>query len=200
MSHTGLVIPAAGQGSRLGYQAKALLKTTQGLSFLEQIATTAKECHIDSCVVVAGAPFIQSVSLEAKRLNLMVIENTQTTYGMAASVSLGFSYLKQHHVALTGALLWPVDHGYVSSVIVHQILNESSHGHYDIVLPSYQTHGGHPTWFSKKIWQELIDSIDGKQGARDVVYADSKRVCRLVVDSNTVISDVDTPTDLTSGH
>lgn len=177
------VVLAAGRGERLGGVAKALLRAGDR-SFLAAILATARA---DRAIVVVGAPFGDEVAAAARALGAEVVVNPDPSRGMASSVACGFA-------GLTGddALLWPVDHPYVTRATVDAILVPDA----DVVVPRRGGRGGHPVRVGPAVWAAL--AACPPEGAR-VVLADRRyRRVDLDVDDAGVIRDVDTPDALRS--
>jgi CTP:molybdopterin cytidylyltransferase MocA len=126
----GVVILAAGSGSRLGGVAKALL-VHERATYLERILAMCDAIGVSTRIVVVGPPYAGDVRAELERIaraqslaslgdvttarpNLYVVDNPKPERGMASSIALGFAQLER--VAprmMTGAFLWPVDHPFV---------------------------------------------------------------------------------------
>ena len=185
------VILAAGMGSRLGGVCKALLTDSEGQSYLARCVLTARAAGVHDIVVVVGSPFGDEVCVEAQRLQVSVTSNPEPKRGMASSVSFGFSHVAEHFASADCALLWPVDHAHVRSETLDTLFAEQG----DIVVPTHQGRGGHPTLFSRALWPELVACTGAPDGARSVVCAQAERVTRVEVADPGVVRDVDEPGD-----
>jgi CTP:molybdopterin cytidylyltransferase MocA len=181
------VILAAGRGERLGGVAKALLRGEDGRTFLSAIAAS-----IDRAVVVVAPPFGDDVAAAARGLDLDVVINDAPERGMASSVALGFERAAALFDGAEGALLWPVDCGGVAAATVSALVS----GRAQIAVPVFDGRGGHPTWFGRAVWDELIACGAAPDGARAVLRRDPSRVARIDVPDPAVTRDVDSPGDL----
>jgi CTP:molybdopterin cytidylyltransferase MocA len=186
----GVVILAAGAGTRLGGVAKALLRTKSGLTFLEQIATTARQVGLDSAIVVAGPPYGIEVANHARDLRLDVMVNPKPERGMASSVALGFTAMTD--TSCDEAWLWPVDHPDVSEHTLSALI--AGLGSHDAVRPVVGARGGHPPLVARSLWARLAGCAYLPNGARDA-FAGADIADVLVSDSGCV-RDVDTALDL----
>ena len=92
------------------------------------------------------------------------------------------------------ALLWPVDHPFVSLTSVLAILDAARRTGAHIVVPVHESRRGHPSWFHRDTWRELMTVPDG--GARAVIRADPSRVSDVQVADRGVLRDIDTRGDL----
>ena len=178
------VIIGAGAGTRFGGpKAEATLR--DGRRFLDAIVETARNAGLDPIVAVlppgVGAP-----------VNVRVVTNAKPGSEQIVSARLGLSQLT--NAPVTSALLWPVDHPFVSLVSVLAILDAARRPGAQIVVPVHGSRRGHPTWFHRGTWRELMTVPDG--GARAVIRADPSRVSEVEVDDVGVLRDIDTRDDL----
>jgi len=63
-----------------------------------------------------------------------------------------------------------------------------------IAVPTFEGRRGHPTFFYRDVWRELMTVPDG--GARAVVRAERARVAEVPVHDAGVLTNVTTPADL----
>ena len=63
-----------------------------------------------------------------------------------------------------------------------------------IVVPVHDGRRGHPVWFARETWRELMTVTDG--GARAVVRAYCERVHEVAVSDVGIARDIDTKADL----
>ena len=61
-----------------------------------------------------------------------------------------------------------------------------------IVLPVFSGRRGHPVFFSRELFSEIL-ALDSTQGLNVVVRRDPSRIVEVEVDSSSVIEDIDTP-------
>ena len=185
------VILAAGAGSRLGGVAKAMLKTRRGLTFLDQIAITARAAGLDRGVVVVGAPFGAEVAAHAGTLGLSIVENSDPERGMASSIALGFGALLELD-AIAAAWLWPVDHPEVCVETLEALIAAlDSHA---VARPVVDGRGGHPPLIARALFAALARCDCEPDGARGVL-ARADRIDVAVADRG-AIRDIDTLDEL----
>jgi molybdenum cofactor cytidylyltransferase len=185
------VILAAGAGTRLGGVAKATLKTRRGLTFLEQIVTTAREAGLDRCIVVVGPPFGAEVAAHAGTLGLSIVENPEPERGMASSIALGFGALLELD-DVTDAWLWPVDHPDVRVETLEALI--AARGAHVAARPIVDGRGGHPPLIARALFAELARCESESEGARSVL-ARADTIDVVVADLG-AIRDVDTREEL----
>jgi molybdenum cofactor cytidylyltransferase len=189
----GLVILAAGAGTRLGGVAKASLRRPDGRTFLESIVGTAREVGAGEVVVVVGAPFGDAVGAAVIALGCTPAENPEPQRGMASSVAIGFAALDRLAApTCTTAWLWPVDHPAVSPATLRRLI--ASLGDHAAARPTFAGRGGHPPLIARSLWSALASCADVEGGARTVLAAAD--VVDLPVEDREVVRDIDTPADL----
>ena len=190
---TAVVMLAAGAGRRLGGVAKALLPVGPG-TLLDRALASAAEVDIAPAqvVVVVGAPFGDAVAAVARARGAAVVVNPAPDRGMASSIAVGFAALAAAPATITGALLWPIDHGLVAPATLRTLLAAvTTHA---AVAPRYLDRGGHPVWIARRAWPALAACGDIDGGARAVMRGWDRGW--LAVDDPAVVLDLDEPADL----
>jgi len=182
-----VVIIGAGAGTRFG-GPKAEATLSDGRRFLDAIVEIAKSAGLDPIVAVLppGVSAPQGVR---------VVTNANPKSEQIVSARLGLAQLTSAPVS--SALLWPVDHPFVSLESVLAILDAARRTGAHIVVPVHDSRRGHPAWFHRDTWRELMTVPDG--GARAVIHADPRRVSEVEVPDRGVLRDIDTRSDLESG-
>jgi molybdenum cofactor cytidylyltransferase len=184
----GCVVLAAGAGTRFG-EPKAGAIVRDGVRFIDAVVETARLAGADPIVVVVPAGF-------AAPTGTRVVVNADATGEQIKSVRLGLAQLTNS--AAAGALLWPVDHPFVRLESALAVLDAAKRTGAPIVIPTYDGQRGHPAWFVRDTWRELVTVADG--GARAVVRAYGSRVNEVAVTDAGVVRDVDTPADLAAAQ
>ncbi len=184
----GLVVLAAGDGSRLGRVAKAML-TIERDTYLMRIVRLARVAGVHDVVVVVARPFGAVVGDHARELGLPVVVNPLPERGMASSVALGFAAIETTDA--DAAWLWPVDHPDVRVETLERLI--ASLGSHDAAQPRFDGRGGHPPLIARRMFAKLAACGELDGGARAVIAASD--VVRVDVDDPGVLLDVDTPSD-----
>lgn len=183
------VVLAAGQGSRMGGVAKALLDAG-GESFLARVCAGARAAGLRP-VVVTGGRFAEVVAAAARALGADVAENPAPERGMASSIATGIAAARPDE---DGALIWPVDHPSVQPAAVAALLACATPA--VVVVPQHAGRGGHPVWFGRAWFAALVDpALDARGGARSLLARDDPRVIRVNIADPGVSYDVDSPSD-----
>jgi CTP:molybdopterin cytidylyltransferase MocA len=179
-----LVIIGAGAGTRFG-GPKAEATLGDGRRFLDAIADVAKSASLDPIVAVLPKGVAAPAGVRA-------VVNANPNSEQIVSARLGLAQLTSAPVS--SALLWPVDHPFVGLESVLAILDAARRTGARIVVPVHEGRRGHPAWFHRDTWRELMTVADG--GARAVIRADASRVSEVEVRDRGVLRDIDTRGDL----
>jgi molybdenum cofactor cytidylyltransferase len=180
-----VVIVGAGAGTRFG-EPKAEAKLSDGRRFLDAIVETAKSAGLGPIVAVLPPDV-------AAPAGVRVVVNAKPASEQIVSARLGFAQLT--NAPVSSALLWPVDHPFVTRESVLAIMAAGEHTGAHIVIPTYESRRGHPALFHRETWRELMTIPDG--GARGVIHADPSRVVEIEIQDRGIVRDIDTREDLT---
>lgn len=184
----GCVVLAAGAGTRFG-QPKAGAIVRDGVRFVDAVVETARLAGADPIIVVVAPGFVAPVGVRT-------VINADATGEQIKSVRLGLGQLTNS--TAIGTLLWPVDHPFVRLESALAVVDAAKRTAAPIVLPVYEGKRGHPAWFVRDTWRELVTVADG--GARTVVHAYGPRVLEVRVTDAGVVRDVDTQADLAAAR
>lgn len=191
------IVPAAGNGERLGRVAKALLRTESGETFLERIVARANAVGIHRVVVATGGRFAAPVAAAAKAVGAQVVFNPEAQAGMGSTIAAAFTALLDDEIAVDPtacALMWPVDHPHVLVPTLHTLLHVWELGIHDVVIPTYFDRGGHPVFVARRRWPAMVGAAVAPRGARSILS--SMRCERVAVLDAGVVRDIDTPSDM----
>lgn len=178
------VVLGAGAGTRFG-EPKAGALLPNGERFIDAVAATAAAAGADPVIVVLPPGFVAPAGTRA-------VTNARPQGEQIESVRLGLAQLVS--VAVGGALVWPVDHPYVRVESVLAMLDAARRTGAPIVLPSHAGRRGHPAYFARSTWRELMTVADG--GARTVIRAYASLVVEVDVPDEGIRRDINTPGDM----
>lgn len=178
------VILGAGLGTRFG-GPKALAELAPGVRFIDAVANAAVQAGANPVVAVlppgvVGPPDVRSVV------------NANGAGEQISSVRLGLTQLANS--TAMGALLWPVDHPRVSPATVRALIVAARELDAPVIVPTHDGQRGHPGYFSRDTWRELLTVEDG--GARAVIHRYGTQVREVPVPDRGMLIDVDYPEDL----
>jgi CTP:molybdopterin cytidylyltransferase MocA len=179
----GLIV-GAGAGKRFG-GPKAVATLSDGRRFVDSACETARDAGLSPLVTVLPP----GVAAPAGVINVV---NAKADGEQVVSVRLGLSQLA--NTTVIGVVIWSVDHPFVTLESVLAIIDGARRTGAPIVRPQFDGEHGHPVFFHRDTWRELMTVADG--GAREVVHAYGVRVAHVDVRDRGVLRDIDLPSDL----
>jgi molybdenum cofactor cytidylyltransferase len=183
------VVLAAGQSKRMG-QHKMLLPWGNR-TVIEQIISTIFLAGIDDIHIVVGS-LRNQLSIVLKEYKLEMIFNKDYRNGeMLTSIKLGIQSL---HDETKAALIVLGDQPQINADIITAILTLYRSTNRQIIVPSYKMKRGHPLLIARPIWDSLL-KIMPPMTLRDFLGVNNQLIDYLVVDSQSVLQDMDTPDD-----
>ena len=179
-----VVIIGAGAGKRFG-GPKALAVLPDGRRFLDAVAETAALARLSPVIAVLPPGVLAPVGVR-------VVTNSTPESEQIVSLRLGLAQLANTPVA--AALVWPVDHPFVLIESILALLDGARRSSASIVVPTHKGRRGHPTFFRRDRWRELMTIENG--GARAVVQGPGQRVLEVPVPDAGVLRGINTREDL----
>lgn len=185
----GAVVLAAGGSRRMG-QPKLLLPWNSS-SIIRSVCERIVSCGLHEIVVVAGEQ-MEAIQQQLTDLPVRVIYNPDHAEGeMLSSLRLGLQSIWHSSSACMVVL---GDQPEVERDVFSLIMNAYSKGLGRIIIPTYQGRRGHPVLIDNTFWQSLFD-LPSDKAPRDMLSAHEQHIYQMVVDTETVLSDIDTPED-----
>jgi molybdenum cofactor cytidylyltransferase len=179
------IVLAAGAGTRFG-EPKVNAVLPDGRRFVDVV--------IEHCLTSGADPVVVVVPPDATvPAGVRVVVNPRATDEQITSLRLGLAQLA--NTTAEGVLVWPVDHPFAHATSAMAVLDAARRTNAPIVVPVHEGRRGHPVWFARESWRELMTVTDG--GARAVVHAYGARVHEVPVDDPGVRRDIDAKSDLT---
>ncbi|MCX8024010.1 MAG: nucleotidyltransferase family protein [Thermanaerothrix sp.] len=187
----GAVVLAAGLSRRMG--APKLLLPWGDHKVLEHVAVTLWEAGI-KCIVVVTGGYREQVEdlLRALPFPIRWVHNPEFAEGeMISSLKVGLKHLPQH---LEAALIVLGDQPQIQQDVISQLVKRYTERKSLLVVPSYRMRRGHPWLVDRRLWDELV-TLPAEQTLRDFLSFHTEKIDYLVVDTPSVIQDLDTPED-----
>ena len=183
------IILAAGNSSRMG-QTKALLEIGQ-TNFIGHILHNIEAAGITDIYVVLGRDENKIRSSAGIKNQVRVLINPDPDRGQLSSLHICLPHLSQ----LThGVLMVLVDHPLVALQTYKMILERAASEPDKIIIPVYHGKKGHPVYFGRKFFDELM-AAPLNAGARVVVHANPDDVVLISVEDSGILKDIDLPED-----
>ena len=185
----GAVILAAGESVRMGTPKQLLL--LEGQPLLVRAIEAALASSAWPVVVVVGAHAGKIRPLLA-RLPVLIAENPTWSEGMASSIRVGVTTLRQFSRQLDAALVALCDQPAFSADAIAQLVAAQQRTGRSIVAARYSGRHGAPALFLRDQFETLIH-LTGEEGARTLLNGSPDRV--TAVDLPALALDLDTPAD-----
>lgn len=182
------IILAAGESKRMG-KPKPLLRI-KNKTFLEQIIFELKLSDIDRITVVLGADAEKiKNSIDLSGTNMVFNENYRN--GQLSSLIAGLKDIPEEVEAI---LVFLVDNPFITKEIVNKIISKFKEANSAIIVPVFGKKRGHPTLFSKSIFNEII-SAPKDRGARYVIYSNREKTFEIKMNEKEILAGINTPED-----
>lgn len=192
MSHISAIVVAAGLSTRMG-TPKQLLPFGQH-TVIEQIASVLLRCPLDDVVVVTGHAR-EAVEARLAAWNVRSIFNPDyQTHEVLSSVQAGLAALDP---SARGALVVLGDQPQLEADVVCRLLEAYESVSGGLVIPSYRMRRGHPIVIDRAYWNEIL-SLDAGKTLRHVINAHASEIHYVVVETDSVLRDMDTPEEYQS--
>ena len=159
-----------------------------GETFLGHLLAEIRASRVTRTVIVLG--YKPEVVLEAMpEVAPLAIVNERHELGQHSSLQVGLGALDDEPDAV---LMCLADHPFITRSLIDAMIRAHERARSPVVIPTYSGGRGHPTFFARSLFPELLAApLD--QGARVVVRAHADEVLELPTDEAGVLADVDTP-------
>ena len=182
------IILAAGESKRMG-KLKPLLRF-KDKTFIEQIISVLKLSDVGRITVVIGAE-AETIKKSVDLSGINIVVNREYQKGQLSSLSVGIKNTPEETEAI---LLCLVDNPFITKEVVNKIIRTFKETNSPIIVPVFNKKRGHPTLFSRSLFNELLDAREA-QGARYVLYSNEERVLELETSESGILIGIDTPED-----
>ena len=182
--HVAAVILAAGASTRLG-RPKQLLDLV-GRPLLQRTLDHVNASAADSVWLVLGAR-ADAIRAAIEPGRAQVVDNPRWADGQSTSMRLGLD----HAAPSADAVLFVLgDQPLILSTAIDAVIAAYAEGRPPIVQPTYAGQPGNPVLFDRSLFGQLR-SVEGDQGAREVVRAHAGAVRRVAIADGSRPDDVD---------
>jgi molybdenum cofactor cytidylyltransferase len=185
------ILLAAGESKRMG-KPKQLMPLGQS-TMLEQAIDNLLNSAVDEIIVVLGHRAEEiTKTIAAKPVKIIV--NPNYRQGMSTSIIAGLILVDPQAQAVMLAL---GDQPLVNSQTINRLIDEFHNHDKGIAVPTYQGRRGHPIIFAIKYKPKLL-KLKGDIGGREIIKQHPDDILEVAVDSESVITDIDTRDDYQS--
>jgi len=184
------VVLSAGESRRMG-SPKALLPIG-GETFIEHIVASLRRSKVGKIIVVLGHN-AEGIRSQVAHLPVTWVVNKDYAQGQLSSLIAALRDLQEFAGAsqVDGILVHLVDHPFLDSSLVNQMIERFYESKKLIVLPRYQGRRGHPVIFSEALFAELLRTPP-EEGAKVVVRAHRNETLEIETGEEGVTVDIDT--------
>ena len=182
----GAVILAAGQSIRMG--RNKMLLPYGASTILETIVTEVTACPSIAAVIVVTGYESNQITTLLESYPVQCIFNPAYARGeMLVSLQVGLRVLAPE---VQAALIVPGDLPRLRRDLIQRVIDAYQPG--ALMIPSYQMKRGHPVLIDRVWWRELL-ALPGTGTLRDFVRAHEQYIQYVEVETDSVLTDVDTP-------
>jgi molybdenum cofactor cytidylyltransferase len=189
-----VVIPAAGRSRRMG-QPKLLLDLG-GQSVLARLLAALNTVEEIEAVCLVTRQDDRVLTEEANRGGATVLSPPIDPPEMRDSVEFALAEIERRFSPRSDDawMLIPADHPLLEPGTLRQIVDAWNSRSADVLIPTHQEKGGHPTLFR---WSTArrIKSIPANLGINQLFHDDKLNVERIEFDAPELLIDLDTPED-----
>ncbi|MBI3000762.1 MAG: nucleotidyltransferase family protein [Deltaproteobacteria bacterium] len=184
------VVLSAGESRRMG-SPKALLPIG-GETFIERIVASLGRSKVGKIIVVLGHN-AEGIRSQVAHLPVTWVVNKDYAKGQLSSLIAAVRSLQESAGApqVDGILVHLVDHPFLDSRLVDEMIDRFYESKKLIVLPRYQGRRGHPVIFSTALFAELLGT-PLEEGAKAVVRAHRNETLEIETGAEGVTVDIDT--------
>lgn len=185
------IIPAAGQGRRMG--GGKLLLPWRGKTLIEQVIEAWRQSRVDALLAVCR-PDDQPLQQVCRRAGATVVVPASPPPEMKDSVRVALHYATSE-LGMAGDDVWllaPADMPYLVPAIVDRLLAAHPLHPEAILVPIQAAKRGHPVLFPWRLVAE-IDLLPAQEGINGLLKQHA--VVELPVDDPGILQDLDTPAD-----
>lgn len=183
----GVVLLAGGRAERFGAD-KRLARLPDGRTMVMTTIDNIRRAGLPLLVCLGVADHEIEHTLTAEGVRCIKCPDSQK--GMGSTLGNGIAAIDG---AWRGVLVGLADMPLIRPVTYELVADNLGIG--DIVTPIFEGKKGHPVGFGRSYFPRLL-ALEGDQGARDILSANSAKVIGVAVDDPGVLADVDVLQDL----
>jgi len=184
----GAVILAAGQSRRMG-RNKMLLPLAAS-TVLETVVKEVAACEqVRDLVVVTGHQADQIEVLLNSYPVRCAFNSAYAQADMLVSIQVGLCALRAE---VNAALIVLGDQPRIQREVIQRVIEARQPN--AIIIPSYQMKRGHPILIDRALWPEVL-ALPETATLRDFIRAHEEQIRYVVVETDSVLKDLDTPED-----
>jgi molybdenum cofactor cytidylyltransferase len=188
----GAVVLAAGLSTRMG-RPKMTLPWNDS-TVIGKVVSTLMMAQIEPIVVVTGGT--HTLVVEAlKQFSVTNIFNPNFANGeMLDSLQVGLSNMPVH---VNATLIVLGDQPLIDESVVRAVVEKYILDGVKLVVPSFRMRRGHPWLVDRQLWSQIL-ALKQPETLRDFMQANDQVIRYVIVDTPSILQDIDTPEDYSS--
>ena len=183
------IVLAAGQSLRMGRPKMVL--PWGNTTVIGHVVSTLLEGGVDNVVVVTGGARAEVETALSGLSVCLVFNPSYAETEMLDSFKAGLLALGP---AVDATLVALGDQPQMQVQVVQEVIDTYQQGGFPVVVPSYQNKRGHPWLLERTLWAGVI-GLSHPASMRDFLKVHAGDIHYLLVDTPTVLQDLDTPQD-----
>jgi molybdenum cofactor cytidylyltransferase len=188
----GAVVLAAGESRRMGRPKMAL--PWQNTTVIGKVVSTLASSGVEEIVVVTGGDR-GAVEAALRDLPARPVLNPDYQEGeMLSTFKTGLAALPEE---VEAALIALGDQPQIEGWVVKSVISAYRSSGAALVVPSYNRRRGHPWLLDRSLWQEAF-ALPPPATLRDFLILNAGKIHYLLVDTGSILLDLDTPEDYSS--
>jgi len=180
-----IIITAAGLSTR--NPPNKLLKIIDKETVIKKTVDVFMNLPLDIYVITGHEKEKVCEALKSYRKTIKIVENKDYKSGLASSIVSG---LKQAGESYEHYAICNGDKPFINRNTVEYLLEKSREEKNGILIPRFDNIPGHPVFFSKKYYEDLV-KMEGDTGGKQILEHYKKDICYCVVDDKGVVLDMD---------
>jgi molybdenum cofactor cytidylyltransferase len=156
---------------------------------LGQVLSTLEACGVHPIVVVTGGDQQLVEQVVASCPVQTVFNPSFEREEMILSLKVGLTQLPDTCQAVLVVL---GDQPQMQPAVVQQVMDAFWAGGASIVVPSFHMRRGHPWLLARRLWPS-VHALEAHETLRDFLNSSASQIQYLVVNTESVLSDLDTP-------
>jgi molybdenum cofactor cytidylyltransferase len=185
------ILLAAGESKRMG-EPKQLMPLGSS-TLVGQAIDNLLNASVDETIVVVGHRAEEiTKAIATKPVKIML--NPNYRQGMSTSIIAGLILVDPKSQAVMLAL---GDQPLVASQTINQMIEAFNNQNKGIAVPTHKGKRGHPIIFAIRYKPELME-LEGDIGGREILQRHPEDILEVAVDSESVITDINTQEDYQS--
>ena len=184
---SGLLL-AAGLSTRMG-EPKQLLPFGES-TIVETVVDNMLAAKFDTVIVVVGHR-AEQIQKQLGTRPIKTVFNPDYREGMLTSTQAGIRALEDSDAFA----LMLVDQPFITAALIDRVVDAYVYTEKGIALPSYHYKRGHPVIFDRKYARDILALDTDSGGVRTLFKKYNDDIHYVVVDTDSVLRDVDNPED-----